>query len=115
MLVTAVDELAQGLADSSMALRGLERRSRTGLLAFEDYDFASWLVGSVGQDDLAAKADALLAPLLEQPQLFETLVAYLRASEVGREALLAWTEVALLALELSDPETATEAQRLAGR
>lgn len=77
--LTAVDELAQGLADSSMALRGLERRSRTGLLAFEDYDFASWLVGSVGQDDLAAKADALLAPLLEQPQLFETLVAYLRA------------------------------------
>ena len=43
------------------------------------------------------------------------LAAYLRASEVGREALLAWTEVALLALELSDPETATEAQRLAGR
>ena len=43
------------------------------------------------------------------------LAAYVRASDVGREALEAWTEVALLALEFSDPETASEIQRLAGR
>lgn len=41
------------------------------------------------------------------------LAAYLRASEIDGAALCAWTRIALLALELGDPETAADAERLA--
>lgn len=73
-----LDDLPQSLRDAEVALRNLALRDAQGLLLFEDFDLSSWLVGTTPPDDLRAKADLVLHPLHDHPELIETVVTYLR-------------------------------------
>lgn len=73
-----IGELPQSLRDAQVALRNLAVSGADGLLAFEEFDIASWLVGITPRDDLRAKTDLVLGPLLPYPELIETVRTYLR-------------------------------------
>jgi len=73
-----VADATTSLRDAQVALRQLRLRGATGLLRFEQFGVASWLVGITPPADVRAKADSLLGPLEEHPVLADTLDAYLR-------------------------------------
>jgi len=77
--VRGVADVPRSLRDAGVALRQLSVRGAPGLLLFEDFDVATWLVGITPPADMAAKVDSILGPLREHPELYETLVAYLRS------------------------------------
>ena len=77
--VRSIEHVPQSLQDAQVALRELLVRRSCGLLMFEQFDVASWLIG-ISPDDMRAKADAILGPLREFPELYETLVVYLRSN-----------------------------------
>lgn len=69
------------IADAPQSFRGADTalRQRGGpLRLFDDLGLASWLADNVPAQDLAAKVAAVLGGLAGQPQLRETLLAYLR-------------------------------------
>lgn len=73
-----IAELSQSLRDAQVALRNLAVNGADGLLVFEEFDIASWLVGITPRDDLRAKTDLVLGPLRPHPELIETIRTYLR-------------------------------------
>lgn len=73
-----IGDLPQSLRDAQVALRNLSVNGADGLLVFEEFDIASWLVGITPRDDLRAKTDLVLGPLLPHPELIETIRTYLR-------------------------------------
>lgn len=73
-----IDELPLSWRDADVAVRNLALRGTHGLLLFEDFDIASWLIGITPPADLQAKAELVLAPLQAHPELLETITAYLR-------------------------------------
>lgn len=76
--VAGVRQVPLSLRDARVALQQLEFRQGHGLLLEEDFGVTSWLVGSTPQREIAAKVDALLKPLVDQPALYATLVVYLQ-------------------------------------
>lgn len=75
---TDIGELPQSLRDARVALRNLAVNGASGLLAFEEFDIASWLVGITPREDLRSKTDLVLGPLRPYPELIETVRTYLR-------------------------------------
>lgn len=73
-----IGELPESLRDARVALRNLAVNGADGLLVFEEFDIASWLVGITPREDLRAKTDLVLGPLLPHPELIETIRTYLR-------------------------------------
>lgn len=55
----------------------LERGDRGSVLMFEDADVITWLLSSRSESALAAKVEQQLGPLLERPELVDTLVVHL--------------------------------------
>jgi purine catabolism regulator len=73
-------DLPLSLRDASVALEQSRARRGPRIMRYDDLDLMSWLILEVGEDAVRSKAEAVLAPLADRPELHETLVEYLRQS-----------------------------------
>ncbi len=78
--VSEVDEIPASIHDARVGLAGLLRGgAHSGAaISVEDFDVAEWLV-SEANGSAGHRADRALSRLREHPEMYETLVAYLRA------------------------------------
>jgi purine catabolism regulator len=78
--VTEVDAIAASVHDARVGLAGLLRSAAQdgASIAVEDFDVAEWLV-SEANGGAGHRADRALSQLREHPEMYETLVAYLRS------------------------------------
>ena len=76
-----IHELASAsssLNDAQMAVQEFVLHGSGGLRLFEDLGVAAWLVGVPPPSELRTKVDTVLGELLLEPDLYETLVVFLR-------------------------------------
>jgi purine catabolism regulator len=69
---------SSSLNDAQMAVQELVLHGSGGLRLFEDLGVAAWLVGVPPPSELRTKVDTVLGELLLEPDLYETLVVFLR-------------------------------------
>lgn len=73
----SVGEVSDSFHDAQLAVQALRsRRSGTGIMTFEDFDFATRLFADVGLERMTAWALAFLAPLQEREALLDGLKAF---------------------------------------
>jgi purine catabolism regulator len=70
--------LGRSLRDAQVALEQARTGGGAPVVRYDDLDLISWLVLEAGADAVRAKAGALLAPLTGRPDLYATLIEYLR-------------------------------------
>jgi PucR family transcriptional regulator, purine catabolism regulatory protein len=78
-LIHRADEVAASHNDARIALSRLARAGAGGFVRIEDLDFAEWLVTGAAPGQLSKRADQTLGNLRAHQEMYDTLVAYLRA------------------------------------
>jgi purine catabolism regulator len=73
--VAEIGALRDSLCDAETAVLGDDGRSEVRVRCYEDVPLPAFLTAEVGHERLAAKVEALLAPLHAEPALYETLAA----------------------------------------
>lgn len=86
--VSAIGDCPASLSDAELAVEQLRsHRNGPGVLRFEDFDLAGWLVSGRRTEDVLAKVEQCLASVRARPALYETLCCYLEVDlDVARAA-----------------------------